>query len=326
MKKLPKLSFGDKIGIVSIADNLEQEKIISTKFDTVKRIFEQHLGYKMIFGKNIYLPIQGIHPSKRVEDFNSFIKDSNIKMIWPIGGGAFTNEILPYIDWEALLNNPKIICGYSDITALNNAIFTKTGLTNFSGPTPGSLGPFTYGSLETFLYFKNTVLEQNSSELNFHKYYYDYTANIETYPEQIVNDDGLKIIKHGKSNGIIVGGNISTFCLLIGTDFIPDFENKVLFLEECSESNIGIIRRQLMHIKNQKNFNKISGIVFGRVNKECLKYYDIDLETTINDFVDGLDIPVVMNAQFGHIYPIQTIPIGGNIEIDTNKGIYKMNL
>ncbi|UFX82935.1 S66 peptidase family protein [Candidatus Absconditicoccus praedator] len=320
------LNPGDSIGIVSISNQIDPEKLDSYGFLTFQRILEKHLGVNIKIGKNILRGVEGVKPEKRAEDINRFIADPDIKMIWPIGGGAFSNEILPYIDWDGIKEDNKIICGYSDINALNNALYAKTGIPSFSGPTPGNFSLFRYGSLETFLYFYEMVVDGKEVDLSFHDFYFDFSVNQEENPWQIINDGGLKIVNKGKSTGTIVGGNISTFSLLIGTEFMPDLEGKVLFLEECPEENIGSIRRMLIQLKNQPKFDKIAGVVFGRINQACMYGYDITWEGTVNDFARDLNVPVVMNAQFGHISPIQTFPIGGKIDIDTKKGIYKMSV
>ncbi len=312
-----KLEKWDKIWIISVANNLDPEKLESYGIQSFKRIMQDHLGFELIFGKNILLPIQWTNPQKRAQDFNNFLKDDSIKMIWPIGWWAFTNEILPFIDWETLKNNPKIICGYSDITALNNAIYAKTWIVSFSGPTPGSFSPSRFANLENFLYFKKMIIDNEDVELVSNSQYFDYTADKEIYPDQIIDDGGLQVVKRWKWEWIIIWGNISTFALLFGTEFMPDLENKVLFLEECGESSIWTIRRQLMWLKQQKKFDKIAGVVFGRINQECLKDYDITWEETVQDFSKDINAPVLMNAQFGHISPIQTFPIWGKMSIDT---------
>lgn len=316
----------DSIWIVSISNQIDPEKLDSYWFLTFQRILEKHLWVNIKIWKNILRWVEWVKPEKRAEDINRFIADPDIKMIWPIWWWAFSNEILPYIDWDWIKEDNKIICWYSDINALNNALYAKTWIPSFSGPTPWNFSLFRYWSLETFLYFYEMVVDWKEVDLSFHDFYFDFSVNQEENPWQIINDWWLKIVNKWKSTWTIVWWNISTFSLLIGTEFMPDLEGKVLFLEECPEENIGSIRRMLIQLKNQPKFDKIAWVVFGRINQACMYWYDITWEWTVNDFARDLNVPVVMNAQFGHISPIQTFPIWWKIDIDTKKWIYKMSV
>ncbi len=312
---MQKLKAWDGIWIVSIANNIDSEKINSSSFKSFIRILQEHLWFNVKIWKNIFSDIEWVKQKKRAEDFNNFLKDDEIKMIWPIWGWAFTNEILPFIDWDLFNKSPKITCWYSDITALNNAIYAKTWNISYSWPTPWSLSPNRYWNLETFLYFKDILIDWKDFKLKWHDFYFDYTADKELYPDQIIYDWWLKYINKWKIEWTIVGWNLSTFSLLFGTEFMPNLDNKIIFIEECSESNIWTIRRQLMHLKEQKNFDNISWVIFWRINQACLKDYDITWEWTVKDFASNINVPVIMNAQFWHISPIQTFPVWWYVEI-----------
>ena len=323
---MQKLVPWSKIWVVSIANALKEEKFYSYWLKSINRIFTKHLSFDVEYWDNILNPVEWVSPEKRAEDINKFINDPETKAIWPIWWGAFTNEILPYIDREVFKKDPKVVCWFSDITALNNAIYAKTWEISFSGPNFGGFSPSKYGSLENYFYFKKMVIAHQETDLDFHEFYYDMSADQDEYPWGIIEDGWKKVIRDWVAEWTIVWGNISTFSLLFGTEFMPDLKNKVLFLEECPEESIWSIRRMLMQLKNQPDFDKIAWIVFGRINQGCLKDYDITWEGTVNDFAKDLEVPVLMNAQFWHIAPIQTFPIWWTMKIDTFQEKYRMKV
>lgn len=130
----------------------------------------------------------------------------------------------------------------------------------------------------------------------------------------------------GEASGTLLGGNLGTFALLFGTRWQPDLTDVILFLEECGENSIGEIRRILVQIRQQPTANGLRGIVFGKINTSCYREYEINLHKTLVEVFGDLDIPIISEAGFGHIYPFQILPVGGTCRIDTHKRSFEIDV
>ena len=322
--KPEKLKAGDSIGIVAPATSASL--ISKRNLDMAKKKLES-FGLNVIYGKNIFkhhkLSIDGI--KERINDLHSMFSSKKIKGIMAVIGGYSSNQLLPYLDYDLIRKNPKVFVGYSDITALQNAIFQKTGLITFSGPC--------------FASFAQTHSPCEFEEEYFKKILMGRDFNVKLRPSKIWADDewwktpekkrelkrnnGWKYIKKGKAKGIIIGGNLSTFLLLLGTAYLPDLRNKILFIEEDPEMNRGMIERMFTQLSQNNYFNKISGLVIGRFSSKT-NFSEKEEKKFLQTITLGLDIPVISNLDFGHTSPIITFPIGGTCEIDTSKNLIRL--
>ena len=213
--KPPRLHKGGVIGLVAPASTPSSEEHIEKG-----ATYLEQLGYRVKFGKHIrntngYLAGTD---EERAADFNTMVRDKDVKAIFAIRGGYGTPRILRMIDYRSLRQNPKIIAGYSDITALQLAIFRKTGLVTFSGPMTGSdmwkdFDPYT---------------EEHFWQL------LTSTKKIGLLKNSI--DEPLKILKIGKARGRLLGGNLSLLACLMGTPFLPNMRGSILFLEDVEEA------------------------------------------------------------------------------------------
>jgi muramoyltetrapeptide carboxypeptidase len=315
----PKLKKGDTIRIIAPSMNLtllSKENILFAK----KRLEKE--GFKITFSKNcnksdtfLSSPIKS-----RIYDLHEAFKDKKIKAIFPVFGGFNSNQLLDYIDYELIKNNPKIIIGYSDITALINAITKKTKLITYSGllfSTWAMKKQFDY-NLNYFkkcLMFKNEFEIKESEEWSDDKWYEDQKNRI------VEKNKGYKIINKGKAQGIIYGGNLCTLNLLQGTKYMPNISNSILFIEEddfAGKYFAQEFERNLQSLIQQPNFKKVKGIVFGRFQKKS-EMDNNKLTQIIKTKKELKKIPIISNADFGHTNPMFTFPIGGIAEINTNK-------
>ena len=225
------------------------------------------LGYNVKFSKNAQVKDEFISSSisKRISDFHNAIKDNNVDIILSVLGGYNSNQLLKYIKYDLIKKNPKIICGYSDITVLLNAIYAKTGITTYLGPTFHSFA-MKKGLEQTIQYFEKAI-NNEQYYLKDPKFYssdkwYDDQGN-----RKFIKNKGCYIINEGISEGIIVGGNLCSFNLLQGTQYMPDLKDKILFIEE--DSLVGKefpyeFDRDLVSLIQQENFNQVKGLVIGR--------------------------------------------------------------
>ena len=292
---LPKaIKPGDTIGVIAPSNIIleKDEEYIekSTKLFT-------DLGYKVKFGKYVRANTLGYGATakQKAEDINNMFADPEVKAIICVKGGEDSNSTFDYIDYELIKNNPKIICGFSDITSITNAIYSKTGLVTFNGPTFKSLS-----SWETDYAFKELMkrFQYKSLELG-------------------VKDDEYRIIQEGIAEGELVGGNLSLTKRLVCGKYTLDFTDKILFIEELGlESDPNLVNNDLYYMKQNGVFDKIKGIWVGNYEHES----GIELEKILLDVLDGeYNFPIIKSNNFGQCERKTVIPIGTKAKIDTSK-------
>ena len=285
----------------------------------------EELGYKVNFSKNAHITDYFISSSikQRISDFHNALKNKNVDIILSVLGGYNSNQLLNYIDYDLIKKHPKVICGYSDITVLLNAIYAKTGNITYLGPTFHSFA-MKKGLEDTITYF-NKAINKDKIYLDDPEYYssdkwYDDQKN-----RNFLKNKGMYVINQGKTEGIIVGGNLCSFNLLQGTEYMPSLEDKILFLED--DALVGKefpyeFDRNLVSLIQQKDFKKVKGIVIGRA--QTATEMNIKKWKKILNKKELKKIPIIINANFGHTTPNATIPIGGKCIIDTQKELEKI--
>lgn len=316
-----RLKEGDKILVVSPATSLA---LISANVrDTALANFAS-LGLTVEFAPHAKELTDHINQSStvssRVRDLHDAFQDQRYKAIFTTLGGFNCNQLLTELNFELIGSNPKIFCGYSDVTALLNAIFAKTGLITYYGPHFSTLG-MKYGLEYTLTHLQLVLFHGQSVEVHPSQAYRDEAWFLDQESFNAIPNDGLSIIKKGQASGIILGGNLSTFVLLLGTPWMPcPSGDVILFLEEdgaTGELSASYFQRRLQAVLHQQSRLRIRGIVLGRFQRIS----QVD-EHKIRQIIDGLvglasDIPIVSNVDFGHTSPMLTIPIGGQCLLDT---------
>ena len=292
---LPKaIKPGDTIGVIAPANVILEKD--EEYIEKSKKLFEA-LGYKVKFGKYVRENSLGYGATakQKAEDINNMFKDEEVKAIICVKGGEDSNSTFDYIDYELMKNNPKIICGFSDITSITNAIYSKTGLVTFNGPTFKSLT-----SWETDYAFKELIKRFQNKSL-----------------ELGVEKDKYETIQEGIAEGELVGGNLSLTTRLVNGKYLLDFEEKILFIEELGfESDPNLVNNNLYHMKQNGVFEKIKGIWVGNYEHES----GIALEKILLDVLDGeYNFPIIKSNNFGHCDKKTVIPIGTKARIDTSK-------
>lgn len=253
----------------------------------------------------------------RIEDIHDAFKDPSVKLIMTTIGGFNSNQLLPFLDYDLIKNNPKIICGYSDITALSNAIYAKTGLVTYSGPSYSSFGE-EEGFDHTLEYFKKCLFDEASYEIEPSSEWSNDKWYMNQRDRNFIKNEGRWILNEGEARGIIVGGNLCTLNLLQGIEFMPQLDGTILFLEEDASTNVNLFDRDLESLTQLPQFVGVRGIVFGRFEKAS-SISRRDLERIIANKNKLRRLPIIGNADFGHIEPKITFPIGGTAEIKAEK-------
>lgn len=318
MKKIfaEKLKKGDEVRVIA------PSRSISLLSEEVKNISNQRfndLGLKLTFGKHINETdeFNSTLIESRTEDLHEAFSDKNVKAIITVIGGFNSNQLLKYIDWELIRNNPKIFLGYSDITALNNAIFSKTGLVNYSGPHYSTFGQKLYFDY-TLEYFKKCLMSEEAFEVKASESWSDDQWYLDQNNRELIKNKGFLVINEGESEGTIVGANLCTFNLLQGTEYFPDLTDSIFFLEDDYDTVPHIFDRDLQSLIHLPTFNKVKGLVIGRFQKRS-KMSDDLLIKIIRTKKELNNIPVVANVDFGHSDPKITFPIGGEVRLIARK-------
>ncbi|GBF81124.1 S66 peptidase family protein [Aphanothece sacrum] len=304
--KPKRLKAGAGVGLISPAGATFIKEDIEIVKEAVKSLGLIPYTAPHLLDKYGYL---GGKDKDRAGDINQFFADPNIEILLPIRGGWGCARILPYLDYNLIQKNPKIIIGFSDLTALIIGIYAKTGLVTFHGPNG-----FSSWRTEQVDSFKQVL----------------FLGNKVTYKNQPDGDDANRLmtvknrittITPGTAKGKLIGGNLAVLSGILGSPYVPDFKNYILFVEDVGE-NIYRIDRFLTHLKIAGILDKLSGFIFGQCTN-CLPdadYASLTLEEVLEDHIKPLGIPAWSGAQIGHLENIITFPIGINVEINANQG------
>lgn len=322
-----KLKTGDEVRIIAPSRSMS---IISKECRDIADKRFSDLGLKLSFGKHIEDCDDFISSSidSRVEDFHDAFLDKNVKAVITVIGGFNCNQLLRYLDWDLIQKNPKIFCGYSDITALNNAIFAKTGLISYSGPHYSTFGQELYFDY-TLDYFKKCLFDEEPFEIKPSDDWSDDAWYKNQKDRNLIKNDGFWIINEGEAFGTILGANLCTFSLLQGTEFFPKFsENLVLFLEDDEmpkELSAVEFDRDLQSLIHQPGFENVKGIVIGRFQNASKITKDI-LIKIIKTKKELTNLPVIANVDFGHTDPKITFPVGGEVSLEVKNGKIRLEI
>jgi muramoyltetrapeptide carboxypeptidase len=287
-KALPKNA---TLGLVAPASPIYSK----TEFDQML-VDLTDLGYNLVLGNHVddrYGYLAG-KDEDRVEDLHQMFSNPAIDGILCIRGGYGSNRILELIDFDLIAANPKPFIGFSDITSLHMAIYKNTGLITFHGPVGKSSWPeYTRNSWVDVLHDAKNPLYEIPSE----------------------QKDASYTINSGKSTGILLGGNLTVLTSLLGSDYLPSFDNAILFLEDVGE-DIYRVDRMFSQLKLSGILNKINGLVFGKCTNCDESANGLSLQQVFDDYLLDLEIPAFYGAMISHEELNLTIPVGVQATID----------
>ena len=253
----------------------------------------------------------------RLEDLHEAFADKSVDCILTAIGGFNTIEILSQIDYDLIKKNPKIICGFSDITALANAIYAKTGMVTYSGPHFSSFGMLK-GMEYTTEYFKKCLCDNKPFIITPSEEWADDAWFMDQENRNFIKNDGYWLMNAGKAEGKLVGGNLGLLDELKGTPYFPDIKDSILFLEHCAEHEIWTFNRNLQALCHHPDFPTVKAIVFGRFEPENKMTKEL-LAKLLSSKKELQGLPIVSNVDFGHTTPIITFPIGGYCKLENTK-------
>lgn len=304
------LKKGDTIGIICPAYSafiIEDVKIATESLN--------ELGFKVKLGEHIYdrygyLAGQDID---RALDINNMFADKSVDGILAMHGGWGCARLLPLLNYEVIKANPKILVGYSDVTALLLGIYERTNMATFHGP----VGSSTWNTFSVN-YFQSVLMHGNAVKMS---------NPIKKGDNLVQVENRISTITSGEATGRLIGGNLTVLSHLLGSNYMPDCTGAILFLEDVSE-DIYRMDRMITHLKLAGILDQIKGFVFGKCtdcNPSKGGYGSLTLEDIWRDHIAPLNIPAFSGAMIGHIEDKFTMPLGIEATINATNGTIKLN-
>ncbi len=291
----PALRKGDVIGICAPASP-------PLRRDDLARgiAYLEGLGYRVEPGRNLYKKDGYLAGSdrERASDLNRLFSDRSVRAIVALRGGYGSMRILPMIDYAVVRRNPKIFVGYSDLTAVQMALWAKCGLVSFAGPMAAAgMARGLEGEAE------ETLWRMLTSRHPF--------GPLRT---------PATVIRRGTASGTLLGGNLSMISHLAGTPYLPPARNGVLFFEDIGEQPYRI-DRMFQHLRLAGTFGGVRGVILGHF-ADCVPEKgkpSLSLRRIFDDVFGDFDVPVVSGIRHGHLAASLTLPVGLRVTIEAEK-------
>ena len=306
---LPKaLNPGDTVALVSPSSPVDD----GFSLQLAREVLEA-LGFKVKAGAH-YADRRGHlagSDAGRAEDINAAFADPEVNAVICVRGGSGAARLLPLLDYDAIRANPKVLLGFSDITALHCAIQARTGLVTFHGPNAG--GSWNSFNADQFrrLFFDRELMQYR---------------NLDDRGDELVQRRNRTVtITGGKARGELLGGNLTVLTALAGSSYLPDFSGRILFLEDVSEAPYRV-DRMLSTLKLMGALDGIAGFIFGECT-DCEPgdgYGSLALDQILDDYIRPLGIPAYRGAMIGHIRQQFIVPVGGSVELDADAGTFRL--
>ena len=306
----PRLREGDVVGIVSPAgatyerDRLDLVLDAVTALGFVPQVAPHALArYGYLAGTD----------AERAADVNAMFADPAVKALLPIRGDWGSARILPHLDYDLIRANPKVVIGFSDISALLLGVYAQTGLVTFHGPH--GITAWRAGQVEPLrqILMEGAALSYSNPLLGADQ-------------DRLMRDQGrIQTITPGRATGPLLGGNLSVISGIVGSPYMPDTIGAILFLEDVGEPPYRV-DRMLTQLKLAGVLDGLAGFVFGQCTA-CgpgAAYGSLTLEDILQDHIRPLGIPAYAGAWIGHVEPIWTLPIGGVVTMDAAAGRLQM--
>ena len=304
--KPKRLKPGEVIGIISPASSPDD----LTKINSGVQYLEK-LGYRVEVGKNVGIQ-QGYlagTDAQRLVDLHYMFHNKHVKAIFSIRGGYGSGRLLDKIDYKLIRSNPKIFVGYSDINALQMAFYAKCGLVTFAGPMVAvdfhdEVSPFTEEV------FWRTI-----------------TSNKKIGRIKNPRNEKIFVLTKGRAIGRLIGGNLSLFTSLMGTEYFPKIKDAILLLEDVHEAPYRI-DRMFNQLRLAKIFKQIRAVILGHF-VDCVESDPTKKSFTLNEVVieyfQNLKIPVIYNLRHGHVKENITMPFGVKCVVNASRGFIEIN-
>jgi len=329
----PKLKKGDEIRVIAPSRSLA---ILPDDQHATSERRMNELGLRVSFGARVRErdDFGSTSVASRVADLREAFEDPSVAGVLTVIGGFNANQLLRSIDWDAIARNPKVFCGYSDITALSNAVFAKTGVVTYSGPHFS-----TYAMVKGIEYslvgFRRCCMEDpgdrpqdghegpgsmGAFDVEPSPTWSDDAWFMDQENRNFVPNEGPSVLRAGVTEGTIVGGNLCTLNLLQGTEWMPPLDGALVFVEEDAQAGaLGPVEfdRNLQSLLHQRDAAGIRGLVIGRFQPGANMTLDL-LRRIVASKPELARVPVACGFDFGHTTPHFTFPIGGRARLDAS--------
>lgn len=278
------------VAIISCSNGLQESA--RPTLDKLLKIFSS-LGLNVVLSSTIYVKDDGFSSGsgkERGEELMNLYKDSSIDAIFDVSGGDLSNEVLEYIDFDVIKNNPKPFIGYSDLSVILNSIYSQSGAPSYLYQVRHIVT-----NEENLNRFTNFIKGLNNDLFNF-KYNWIQGKSME---------------------GIVIGGNIRCTLKLAGTKYMPDFKGKILLLESLG-GDVAKMRTFLTQLKLMGAFKEINGIILGTFTEMEKNNYNPTIEELVKEIVNDKNMPIVKTKELGHGNDSKCIVIGKEIKLVNN--------
>ncbi|MFN4115447.1 MAG: LD-carboxypeptidase [Inhella sp.] len=305
----PRLKAGDTIGLISPSNMTAERAPLEFAVETLRA-----LGFQVKLGQHVRARHGhfGGTDAQRAADVNAMFADPGVQGILALTGGSGGTRMLPLIDYAQIRRTPKFFGGFSDLTALINAIHQQTGLVTFHCPVAGS--EWNAFSVESF---RSIVMEAGTPLLK--------NPQGERGDDLVQKAWRTQTLRAGKARGRLIGGNLAVLTAMAGSRYWPDFRGAILFLEEINEY-IYRVDRMLSTLRLSGALDQLAGVVIGQFTK-CEPgdgYGVLTLDEVFDEYFQPLNVPVYRGAMIGHIKRKFTVPVGAMAEIDAGAGTIEL--
>ncbi len=273
----------------------------------------QALGFKVREAPNLRARYGhfGGTAQQRAGDINAMFADPAVHGILAMTGGSGGNRMLPLVDYALIRRNPKFLGGFSDLTALINAVHQQTGLVTFHAPMGASeWNSFSVDNFRAVVMQAEALLMRNP---------------VEKEDALVAKAGRTTTISPGRASGHLVGGNLAVLSAMAGSAYWPQFSGAILLLEDVNEY-IYRVDRMLSTLHLAGAFDSLAGVVLGGFTN-CGPgegYGTLTLDEVFDDYFKPLGVPVFSGASFGHIRKKWTLPSGAPAQIDADAGTLQL--
>ncbi len=303
--KPPRLRQGDLIGLVAPASTPSSPE----KIEKGVRYLES-LGYRTTVGPHA-MAMHGYlagTDADRADDFNTMVRDPKVKAIFALRGGYGTPRILPALDYRSLKRTPKIIVGYSDLTALELATYRKCSLVTFSGPMV---------AVEMW-----NAIDPYTEEQFWRLITSPKAAGVLPFPE----NHHPATVRPGKAHGRLIGGNLALLVANLATPYLPALKDSLLFVEDVDEAPHRV-DRMFAQLRNAGVLSSIAGLLVGLFT-ECAPSDSstphLTIEQVLAELAELTTKPVMGNLPYGHVPRKLTLPVGIRAQMDATRGLVEL--
>ena len=309
-RKPPRLRLGDTVGLVEPAGFSDNSEQIEAAKSTIRGMGLVPKVGSSVGSRHGYLAGTD---KQRAGDLNDMFARDEVRAVFAVRGGWGSARLLPFLDWDVIQANPKLLIGFSDITALHLAFAARAGFPTIHAPNAASTWPeISWNSLWRLAFAGGTPVLSN---------------------EEASKDDPFEkdrwptfTIRPGKARGRLIGGNLAVLAALVGTPWLPSFDGAILFLEDIGEAEYRI-DRMLSQLALSGILSRVSGVVFGQCT-ECTagveNYAGFTIPQLLHDYLSPLGVPAFRGANIGHISKQLSVPVGVQAEIDAGAGTIRI--